>query len=205
MQHIGSEKNIGLFARGVMFDTYRDKCDFTFVSEKVCYCYEGKVDSSKLIQAIDGISVVAITDDNIEKVIEYDRQVYNGFDRSPLIQEICKIEEYVNGVALNHNNQVLGFCLLNVSVFNTGMVEPLYANDEKIAELLLSKCCQSLAITETNGLIYPCFNTNIKSVAIAEKLGLKRIRELPTLFTKQIVEGDMDRTYCLSSRAFYPF
>src|SRR4051812_28754921 len=86
MEHIGPKRTIGLFTVPPMSDLYRDKCNFSVI-QRTTHCLDGKVDSSKLIQAIDGISVVPISEDNIEKVIQYDKQIWNGLDRTVLIVE----------------------------------------------------------------------------------------------------------------------
>ena len=206
IEHIGSDRNIGLYARKSMVEKYRNKYNFTFIPGRTVCFFVGKVDFNQLIQAIDGISVIPISDHNIEKVIQYDKEVCDGLDRSASIQEMIKISEYVNAVAVNQLNEVLGYCVIQISInCNKGVVKPLYANDEKIAELLLSKCCQSMANIKTNGLIIPTFNTNTKSISIAKRLGLDLAEEAPILFNKRIVSGNLDCIYCITSPCFYPF
>ena len=205
MKHIGTERNISLFSGPEMLSKYRDRKNFVVIPEKRALTFIGKFYSNQLIQGIDGISVLPISEDNIEKVIQYDREVC-GVDRSPFIRELSKVNEYVNRVALNEKDQVVGFCVICICYpFNKGMVEPLYADDEKIAELLVAKCCQSLALTETNGVRFQCWDVNHNAIEIAKKIGLKLKDSVPILFTKKVVEGNMDKISCLSSRGFFPF
>ena len=163
MDHIGKERNISLYARpGPMSHKYKQKYNFE-VYDRFSICYVEKVDCNQLIQTIDGISIVPLNEDNIEKVIQYDKQILEGLDRTVLIREVSKIDEYVSAVAVNLSGRVLGYCMLKISNLNSGIVEPLYANDDKIAELLLFNCCQLLAITHTNGIIYACSRQKISS------------------------------------------
>ena len=189
-----------------MADKYSQKYNFNVIPKYELACFIGIPHFTELVHQIEGISVVPISDNNIEKVIQYDKEVCGHvLDRSVLIRENAKFDEYVNLVALNRTHQVLGYCMLKVSTLNKALFEPLYANDHKIAELLIVKSCESLAITQTNGLIFNCWNTNDLALSIAKKMGLTFFNELPILFTKRIVEGNMDLIYCMCSRAFFPF
>ena len=205
IEHIGPDRNMSLITMDHMLDKYMTKCNFKFCSERRALRHTGKADCSQLIEAIDGISVVPITKHNIQKVIQYDKEICDGMDRTPLLQEISMIKEYVNGVALNHREEVVGYCVVKVTNLNTGAIEPLYANDEKIAELLVRKCCQSLSITQTNGVVFSIWSANTKAEAIARKMGLEVARSAYKLFTKKVIEGSVDRIYSSSSRWFYPF
>ena len=208
MKHIGTERNLTLFSFERMFANYRDRSNFVVIPQRCGLWFTGKATTNQLIEAIDGISVLPISEDNIEKVVQYDREVC-GVDRSPFIRELLKIKEYVNRVALNEKDQVVGYCVVTLSNLNTGMVEPLYADDEKIAELLVNKCCQSLPITQNSGLSYFCWDNNLKSIEIAKKMGLildsKFQSRYPILFTKEDVVGNMDKMFSLSGRCFFPF
>ena len=204
MKHIGTERNISLSAYEKMFANYRDRSNFSVIPKKCGLWFSGKFNSNQLIEGIDGISVLPISEDNIEKVIQYDREVC-GIDRSQYIRELSKIDEYVNRVALNEKDQVLGYCVVGISIFNTGMVAPLYADDETIAELLVENSCLSSPFAQNNGILYQCWDVSHKSIEIANKLGLQVIRRIPILFTKRVVEGNMDKIFCTSSRHFFPF
>ena len=136
--------------------------------------------------------------------VQYDCEVC-GIDRSAFVREVLQIDDYMKRVAFNQNDQVIGYCVVALShSCDTGIVEPLYADNEKIAELLIAECCRALPDAKKN-LIYPCWNVNHKSIDIAKKLGLQDTISVPILFTKRVVEGNMDKIFCTSDRCFFPF
>ena len=207
MQHIGSERNVGLYALPLMADKYKNKYNFSMIPKKQIMKFEGKFkDNYDLIENIDGISLVSINEDNIQKVIQYDKEVCEQtMDRTVLLTQLYKTAETVNLLAINESNEVMGYCFICVKSKDFCSVEPLYADNERIAELLVNKCCQLLTETKTNGLIYYCWDNNHKSIAIAEKLNLELIQKRPTLYTKKVIEGNSDKIFCVQNRAFYPF
>jgi hypothetical protein len=206
MGNIGTERNISLFSDISMFDKYRVRSGFSVVPEKRIHFYVGKVNCDHLIKQLDGVSLVRINQYNINAVSQYDKQICDGLDRRQLIEEYCKTSETVCLAALNiDNHQIIGYCIITATNFNTATVEPLYADDERIAELLIVKCCELLPIEKYNGIWFQCWDSNEKAIALAKKMGLNFSDKEPILFTKHLVEGKVKKIYCVSSRAFYPF
>jgi len=123
-----------------------------------------------------------------------------------LIEEYCKTPETVCLAAVNkENHRIIGYCIITATNSDTAIVEPPYADNELIAELLIGKCCDLLLITKTNGIWFQCWDSNEKAIAFAKKMGLNFADKEPVLFTKHLVEGKVEKIYCVSSRAFYPF
>jgi hypothetical protein len=206
MEYIGNERNIGLFSDTAMFEKYHNRSGFVIVPEKRLLFYDGKVNCDNLIKQLDGVSLVRINQYNINAVSEYDKQICDGLDRRQLIEEYCKTPETVCLAALNiDNHQIIGYCIITATNFNTATVEPLYADNERIAELLICKCCELLPIAKTNGIMFHCWHSNEKAIAIANKMGLNFDDEESILFTKKLIEGKVDKIFCLSSLGFYPF
>ncbi|CAG2107388.1 unnamed protein product [Medioppia subpectinata] len=54
---------------------------------------KGYVNTSNLVDSIDGMSLVPIDDNNIGDVIEYDKSVTNGVDRRLMFEALCKTRE----------------------------------------------------------------------------------------------------------------
>ncbi len=107
-----------------------------------------------MIKQLDGVSLVRINQYNINAVSEYDKQICDGLDRRQLIEEYCKTPETVCLAALNlDNHQIICYCIITATNFYTATVEPLYADNERIAELLICECCELLPIAKSNGMI----------------------------------------------------
>jgi hypothetical protein len=206
MEHIGTERNISLFAADRMFQTYQNKLGFKVVPEKRIHLCGGKVNCDNLIKQLIGVSLVLINEYNLIAVSEYDKEICNGLDRRQLIEEYCKTPETVCLAAVNEENQqIVGYTIITATNFETATFEPLYANNEQIAELLIGKCCDLLPIAKTNGIWFQCWDINEKAMALAKKMGLNLTKKLPILFTKELVEGKSDKIYCNSSISFYPY
>ncbi|CAG2112381.1 unnamed protein product, partial [Medioppia subpectinata] len=185
MAHMG-DRNVSLYASDLMVAKY--KVHFSFVPERRLVHFTGNVTNNNLVDSIDGISLVPIDKSNIGDVIEYDKTVTNGVDRRLMFEALYKTPETVNLVAINEKNKVLGYCVLfSTNLSNLVLVEPLYADNQQIAELLISKCCQRFPETKTHQLLYLCWDSNNKSMEIALKLGLKRKCDQPILFNPKCI------------------
>lgn len=206
MQHIGTERNISLYATESMFPIYRDKYGFGVIPEKRIHLYEGKVNCDHLVKHMDDISVININEYNIKSVVEYDKAVCQGLDRSTFIEEYSKCPQTIALTAIHKkSNQVMGYCIITTTNNDMSIVEPLYADNEIIAELLVCKCIQLLPISITNGITLQVWDFNEKAIAMAKKMGLNFTAVKPILFTKHLIEGKIEKIFCVSSRSFYPF
>ncbi|CAG2112226.1 unnamed protein product [Medioppia subpectinata] len=176
MAHMG-DRNIGLFAiSDKMLAIYRDKHNFKHIANRQLVLMRGSfVPNKGLIDRIDGISLAVISEDNILDVIQYDR----------------------------HVNEVSGFCFLLNTTSNATMIEPLYADNEQIAELLVNKCCQQLPQNRTQNVNYECWDTNNSAQEIGNKLGLIELKREKNAFTKKVMIGNMDKMFGLSSSLFF--
>jgi hypothetical protein len=220
MENIGTERNISLFLPDRMLEIYRDKLGFVILPEKRIHIYDGKVNCDNLIKQLERVSLVLINEYNVIAVSEYDKQICYGLDRRQLIEECCKTPQTVCLAAVNEENQqIMGYSIIKATNSDMAAFEPLYADNEQIAELLISKCCDLLLIAKTNGIIFRCWNFNEKANTLAKKIGLNFNKAInlankmrlnfvgkePILFTKELVEGKMEKIYCVSVRGFYPF
>jgi hypothetical protein len=206
MEHIGTERNISLYAGDRMLEFYRNKCGFVIVPEKRIHIYDGKVNFENLIKQLEGVSLVLINEYNVIAVSEYDKEICDGLDRRQLIEECCKTPQTVCLAAVNkENHQIMGYSILKATISDMTTFEPLYADNEQIAELLISKCCDLLPIAKTNGIVFKCWDLNEKAITLANKMRLNFVGKEPILFTKELIEGKIEKIYCVSARGFYPF
>ena len=182
------------------------KSGFTVEANRNVMFFKGRVICDQLIRDSQGISIIPISDSNLKKVIQYDRNVC-GIDRKIFIEGKYKSGDTATAVAFNDSQEVVGFAIVGASNQNNGLIEPLYANNREIAELLLFSVCQSMTITAEVGLIYKVFHTNTESIDLAKKAGLEYSGEEDLLFTKRVEESiirNERRIFCLSGATFYP-
>jgi len=206
MDHVGTERNISLYAQPYMVSKYKEKWGFNINPDKKLMTYEGKANRDHLLKHLDGISVVHINKDNIQSVVDYDKEVCDGLERRAFIEYYSECNQTIALTALNiESNKVLGYCIITITNFDSTIVYPLYADNELIAEVLIGKCCELLPITKTNGIMFQFWDSNEKSMAIANKMGLNFNHSLPILFTKSLIEGKLEKIFCLGSRSFYRF
>ncbi|CAG2170314.1 unnamed protein product, partial [Oppiella nova] len=170
IEHMG-DRNLGLVSsKQNTFEYYRDVHNFRYISDRRVIIMAGLLTSNpQLIDNIDGISLVTIDGHNVRDVIEYDKHV-SGLDRSVLIESLYKLPETINLVANDDQGHVVGYSFLYKTNMGQYLFEPLYADNERIAELLVGKCVARLP--PNRRLEYKCWTSSEKAQMIGTKLGL---------------------------------
>ncbi|CAG2116632.1 unnamed protein product [Medioppia subpectinata] len=206
MAYMG-DTNVGLFAANLkMFAIYRDLYNFQQIPDRMAQHMRGPLNISRdIINSIDGISLEAINENNIRDVIEYDKQVCDGLDRSNYLSALYKIPENIHLVAINDRKEVVGYCFVIDTCNGITGIAPLYADNQHIAELLANKCCQRLPPNKTNDILLKCWDSDQRAIQMAKKLGLKEGHKQMTAFTKKVIDGNLDKIYCIASSAYFPF
>ena len=173
---------------------------------KICL-FEGTVDYNLMLERVEGISVIPINEENIGKVIQYDRQICGGINRTILIGCQVRSSDIAVMVALNDRQEVVGYGVVCVTIANTVRTDQIYANTSAIGELLLAQCCRSLADRGITDLVYRCLDSNKQAIEVANKLNLvlDEGHSYSLLFTKCVVPFDHDKVFSPSCSAFYPF
>ncbi|CAG2179993.1 unnamed protein product, partial [Oppiella nova] len=195
IEHLG-DRNLGLVSsKQKTFELYRDVHNFKYISDRRVIVMVGPLTPNpQLIDNIDGISLVSIDGHNVRDVIEYDKHV-SGLDRSVLIESLYKIPENINLVAIDDHGHVVGYCFILETINGVYSVEPLYADNEHIAELLVGKCVARLPPNRT--LKYRCWTSSEKAQMIGTKLGLSEVVRMWTMYTKKLVDpAHIDKAFC---------
>ncbi|CAG2103218.1 unnamed protein product [Medioppia subpectinata] len=189
--HFG-DRNVCVYAGDQkMYNKYKDLYKFNAIPQRKRLIMKGKPVVNGLTASIRGISLVDMNDKNIADVIEYDKQVCDGLDRSAQLRALNGRFENINSVAINDNNQVMGYCSVSETASGDPFVAPLYADNQQIAELLVGNCLQRITDWETKEIYYSCWDSNPESLEIANKLGLKPRKQIPIMFTKKIIDGKL--------------
>ena len=204
LQHIG-DRNVALYSTPKMTIKYKNSGFGVDSGIRVLY-FNGTISSVLMIERLEGISVIPIDEENIEKVIQYDRLVCRGIDRKLFIARQVKSPDIVAMVALNEREEVVGYGVMCVSSNNKARTDQIYANSRDIAELLLSHCCRPLASRGITQLFYRCLNSNKQAIELANKLNLVRFElDIPLLFTKCVVPFEQDKVFSPPCCTYCPF
>ncbi|CAG2100127.1 unnamed protein product [Medioppia subpectinata] len=120
MKHMG-DRNASLFGNNQKVnDIYKNKHNFTFIPQRKLLRMRGKPVLNNLITSIDGIFVVDMNDKNIADVIEYDKQVCDGLNRSAQLRALNGPFKSIGVVAFNDRKQVVGFCFASETLSGKG-------------------------------------------------------------------------------------
>ncbi|RWS24706.1 GNAT family acetyltransferase-like protein [Leptotrombidium deliense] len=200
--------NIGLGAVPSQISTYRDKAGFTVEDKTRMIVFEGKVTGlENLTNAVDGVSVVSICDSLMPQVIDYDESI-TKYRRDAIIQLTCTEPLSISMAAVrkeNNSDIVLGFGCVKRSNIDEVIMGPLYANNDLIAEVLITSLINSFPPAVQHGLIIFALNGSIGALTIPEKLGLERKEEVPRLYTKSVPDADVSRIYSILTPNFSPY
>lgn len=190
-----------------MHQKYHSVWKFNEIPERrfLKYQKEGKIMFENLITAMDGVVIELINASNIDKVINYDNLVC-GFEREKFLKLMTeKRDDVVAITARDLSGNILGYGVFQTSLVGALKCEPIYADNEQIAELLIANGCEKLPGTTEIGAIMTVWSTNLNAQKLAEKMGLKLKSEWSTMFTEYDIKIDLEKIYAISSICFYPF
>ncbi|XP_054165754.1 uncharacterized protein F36G3.2-like [Oppia nitens] len=123
------DRNVGLFAvSDTMGNIYKTKCEFSVVPNRRLIHMTGKIlVTDDVVKHIDGITLCPLNEEVLTKVAKYDTEVTEGLDRKDYIEELCKSPDTWNLVAINENRDVVGYCVLYITVTELTMCGPVNA------------------------------------------------------------------------------
>jgi hypothetical protein len=67
---------------------------------------------------------------------------------------------------------IIGYCIITATYSHIVTVEPLYVNNERIAESLICKCSELLPIAKTDKIIFQCW-ISMRRLTLALKMALE--------------------------------
>lgn len=204
MDHVNL-RNAGLYAVPEQLSTYRDKAGFSVQDSRQMLVFEADapLDASNLVQTVGNVIVKRIDDDQL--VIDYDEKVL-GYRRERLLELTFKENDSVALVALDKfDGHVVGYGCMRTNNVGKAMAGPIYADNDAVAELLVSTSIKELPAAQRSGLLYMAIDSCPGGVRIAEKLKLNLHERLPRFFTRSVAEADFARIYCIHTPNFSPF
>ena len=200
MEYIG-ERNCCLFAVPNKIELYRNELGFKLQAKQHMIIYFGKV-SQKIINSNEIKIETMISEELIEKVIDYDRRIH-GSNREKLLRLSVKEEEWLALTALDSiTGIVVGYGCIRENSEQFATLSPVYANCHEIAVQLCETLINSNEFAIKNGFFYYTISTNESAIRCAEELQLEKHEECPLLFKNSIIEVDYQKVYSIFSPNF---
>jgi hypothetical protein len=206
LKHIGN-RNCGLNAVPENLSMYQNKAGFAIVEGRAMVVFDGiPKNLDKLNMTLDNnLRVNELKRGNnglLSKIISYDAKVHNDNRQKLLTLALNKEDIYTIAITNESNNQLLGYGCIKPSFHNLGMLGPVYADNDSVAEVLISYLIKSSNIAQTNGLYYFILDSSDFGLKIAQKLELVEHERCPRLFTKFVIPANHQFIYCIHSPDF---
>ncbi|CAG2106228.1 unnamed protein product [Medioppia subpectinata] len=174
LQHI-NDRNCGLHAVPEKLSMYERKAGFGVregVSMVVCNNLpQNWQNLSKTIN--DNTRVEELNKENkhlLAKIIEYDSKVHKEKREKLLTSSLTK-PDYTTFVAIDDmSGHLVGFGCIRLHNGGKGMIGPLYADNDTIAEVLVYNLINSCIAAQTKGLLFMTISSSSGGLKIAQKL-----------------------------------
>ncbi|KAG8177117.1 hypothetical protein JTE90_008225, partial [Oedothorax gibbosus] len=206
VEHIGTRNGI-LNAVPDKTDKYRTKGGFPILEtswsvavNEIYVPVNHKVLSNK---PPEGIDIVPFQESHLAAMFEYDL-VLMGYKREKALELNCKELDSRTFVALDGYNKCVGFGTIKMSCNKSlGQVGPLYADDPKVAEVILKRLI--LSLPKAKGFAMMTVNSNLAAKKLIDKLGCPLLEECPRLYSKARFNVDLDKVFAHFDLNFSPF
>lgn len=167
---------------------------------------DAPLDTSDLVQTLGNVVIVPIEDAQLaDEVISYDSTVVK-YSRFALLKAIFAEQDSIALAALDKfDRKVVGFACMRTNNIGKAMAGPVYADNDAVAELLVSSGVKMFAPARDHGLLYMPLDSCVGSVRLARKMKLELHETLPRFFTQSVPDADFTRIYCITTPNFSPF
>uniref|UniRef100_A0AC34QF06 DUF1248 domain-containing protein n=1 Tax=Panagrolaimus sp. JU765 TaxID=591449 RepID=A0AC34QF06_9BILA len=152
----------------------------------------------------DKLQILDVKNVDIQKIIEFDFKICGGkVRRDNFVKHLFEPTNSFHKVAIDLDNNVVGYCVVRIGINNELSTGPLYANDSKIASTLLKSVLKSIPNLQDHLRLrlFPA-KTNSEVRKIAEKLSdgkyLEVTTELFPQFTDHVVQIDTEKVFSIA-------
>lgn len=199
------DDNVVIITGRSMQEKYRTRWNFNVIPSRLDMKYRlaGKINQD-LIKKLTSIRIESIGQSNIEAVVNYDYSVC-GAKRTNFIKLMSSSKRVVALTAINDNSDIVGYAIFQNSLMGWLLCLPVYADNDDIAELLISHAFQLLPETVNIGMSMMFWSDNLAAKKLAEKLGLQLHSTSIPMYTKSDIMINTKKMYSLSRTSFYPF
>ncbi|KAG8190176.1 hypothetical protein JTE90_011901 [Oedothorax gibbosus] len=205
VEHIGPRNGI-LNAVPDKTDKYRTKGGFPILeaswSATVNETYDPVNHEVLSDDPPEGIDIVPFQESHLPAMFEYDLALM-GYKREKALELNCKEQDSRTFVALDGDNKCVGFGTIKISCNALGQVGPLYADDPKVAEVILKRLIVSLP--KAKGFAMMTVSNNLAAKKLIDRLGCPVLEECPRLYSKARFNVDLDKVFAHFDLNFTPF
>ncbi|KAG8190174.1 hypothetical protein JTE90_011899 [Oedothorax gibbosus] len=206
VEHIGTRNGI-LNAVPDKTDKYRTKGGFPILetswSVAVNVIYNPVNHEVLSDEPPEGIDIVPFQESHLPAMFEYDLALM-GYKREKALELNCKKLDSRTFVALDGENMSVGFGTIKMSCNKAlGQVGPLYADDPKVAEVILKRLIVSLP--KAKGFAMMTVNSNLAAQKFIDRLRCPVLDLCPRLYSKARFNVDLDKVFAHFDLNFTPF
>jgi len=206
LKHIGN-RNCGLNAVPKKLLMYQKKAGFAVSEGRAIVVFKGKPKNlDNLLMTINtSFTIKELKRDDkslLSKIINYDTKVHKDNRQKLLTLTLNKEDYYTIAIIDESNDQLLGYGSIKPNCGNQGMIGPVYADNDSVAEVLILNLIKSCKLSQTNGLLYITLDSSETGVKIGQDLGLKEYSRCQRLFTKFVIPANHQFIYCIHSPDF---
>jgi hypothetical protein len=206
LKHIGN-RNCGLNAVPGKLLMYQKKAGFAVSEGRAIVVFKGKPKNlDNLLMTINtSFTIKELKRDDkslLSKIINYDTKVHKDNRQKLLTLTLNKEDYYTIAIIDESNDQLLGYGSIKPNCGNQGMIGPVYADNDSVAEVLILNLIKSCKLSQTNGLLYMTLDSSETGVKIGQDLGLEEYSRCPRLFTKFVIPANHQFIYCIHSGDF---
>ncbi|XP_070564808.1 uncharacterized protein F36G3.2-like isoform X6 [Ptychodera flava] len=166
-------------------------------------CYHGRVCHSTLPVfdkvAKNVIKILPISQIPFDSLVKYDSQIYPS-ERQEFLQIWCQGRDVNTFIAMNENDEIVGYVNLMPMNDNDFYFSPLFAENSEIAEMLMIISLHNLPDSAAVNML--AIKTNLEAVELARKYNM--CQELYTLYrqyTKEVLNLPVEKIFSLLSPA----
>lgn len=148
-----------------------------------------------------GVDIQPFQESHLPAIFEYDLALM-GYNRELPLELNCKEPDSRTYVAFKEGKCV-GFGTIKISCNALGQVGPLYADDKKVAEVILKRLIVSLP--KAKGFAMMTVSSNLGAKELVDKLACPVLEECPRLYSKARLNVDTSKVFAHFDLNFTPF
>ncbi|GFS50850.1 acetyltransf_18 domain-containing protein [Nephila pilipes] len=133
-------------------------------------------------------------------MLEYDRALA-GFDRKHILDIICRENNTKILIALK-DGACVGYGMMKRNIFDAARVGPLYADDSRVAEVMLRKLLETMP--DAKGLAMTTINNNLMANECVRRMGIPVHDNLVRMYTKEKLVINSSRIFAQFDGDFSP-
>ncbi|GFS57184.1 acetyltransf_18 domain-containing protein [Trichonephila inaurata madagascariensis] len=131
----------------------------------------------------------------------YDRTLV-GYDRKFIFKSRSREKNSKTLIALK-DGTCIGYGVVKRNILDAALVGPLYADDVRVAEVMLRKLLESMP--NAKGLSMATISTNLAINEIVQRMGISVYNNLLRLYTKEHMRINTSKIFAFFDVDFSPF